>query len=136
VLPRDHNYAGLGAHRGSTVYLRMPTPQLGVRAQRQHLRDFADPTSTAANLGAPFVARPGYDTAAFDQFSEKGRAPRWIDLDGRWAVPGTGYGETILEIYNSMRTYAGLAPVSASGALGAASALTNQDLWATTTFRH
>src|SRR5215831_14621202 len=33
VLPRDHNYAGIGAFPGSTVYMRMPTPQLGVRAQ-------------------------------------------------------------------------------------------------------
>jgi hypothetical protein len=116
--------------------MRMPTPQLGVRAQIQHLRNFADPNSTATNLGAPFVPRPGYDATAFDQFSEKGQAPRWIDLDGRWAVPGTTYGQTILEIYNSMRSYAGLAPVSVSGGLGADSVLTNQELWATTTFRH
>ena len=136
VLPRDHNYAGLGAFPGSTVYMRMPTPQLGVRAQIQHLRNFADPGATAANLGVPFVARPGYTAADFDQFPEKGQAPRWVDLDGRWAVPGTTYGQTILEIYNSMRAYAGLAPVSASGGLGVASVLTNQELWATTTFRH
>jgi len=136
VLPRDHNYGGLGAFPGSTVYMRMPTPQLGVRAQIQHLRDFADPNSTSANLGAPFVARPGYDATAFDQFPEKGQAPRWVDLDGRWAVPGTTYGQTILEIYNSMRSFAGLTPVSVSGGLGADSVLTTPQLWATTTFRH
>ena len=135
VLPRDHNYAGLGAFPGSTVFMRMPTPQLGVRAQIQHLRNFADPASRATNLGAPFVARPGYDQTGFDTFALKGTAPRWVDLDGRWAVPGTTYGQTILEIYNSMRVYAGLAPITAAG-VGTSSLLTTPELQAGTTFRH
>ncbi len=135
VLPRDHNYAGIGAFPGSTVFMRMPTPQLGVRAQIQHLRNYADLSSRSWNLGVPFVPRPGYDAVAFDTFPFKGSAPRWIDLDGRWAVPGTTYGQTILSIYNNMRAFNGLAPVSAS-ALGASALLTTQDLQATTTFRH
>ena len=57
VLPRDHNYAGIGAFPGSTVYMRMPTPQLGVRAQIQHLRNFADAGSRSWNLGTPFLPR-------------------------------------------------------------------------------
>ncbi len=135
MLARDHNYAGLGAYPGSTVYMRMPTPQLGVRAQIQHLRNFADPGARSGNLGAPFVARPGYDATAFDQFPEKGQAPRWVDLDGRWAVPGTTYGETILSIYNNMRTFAGLAPITISG-LHADAMLSTEQLQATTTYRH
>jgi Mannosyl-glycoprotein endo-beta-N-acetylglucosaminidase len=135
VLPRDHNYAGLGAFPGSDVYMRQPTPQLGVRAQLQHLRNFADPSSRSTNLWAPFVSRPGYDATAFDTFPLKGSAPHWVDLDGRWAVPGTTYGQTILSIYNSMRAHAGLAPVAASG-LSASSLLTTEQLQATTTFRH
>ncbi len=107
MLPRDHNYAGLGAFPGSTVFMRMPTPQPGVRAQLQHLRNYADPLSVSTNLGAPFQPRPGYDAYAFDHFGFKGQAPRWVDLDGRWAVPGTTYGQTILSIYNNMRVYAG-----------------------------
>ncbi len=136
VLPRDHNYAGLGAFPGSDVFMREPTPQLGVRAQIQHLRNFADATATTTSLGAPFVSRPGYTAADFDQFPEKGQAPTWVDLDGRWAVPGTAYGQTILEIYNSMRAYAGLPPMSAASEVGAASLLTTQQLQATTTDRH
>ena len=135
MLARDHNYAGLGAYPGSTVYMRMPTPQLGVRAQIQHLRNFADPSARSGNLGAPFVARPGYDAATFDHFSEKGQAPRWVDLDGRWAVPGTTYGQTILSIYNNMLTFAGLAPITING-LHAESTLTTDQLRVTTTFRH
>ena len=33
---------------------------------------------------------------------ERGVAPRWVDLNGRWAVPGDRYGQMILEIYYKM----------------------------------
>lgn len=135
VLARDHNYAGLGAFPGSTVFMRMPTPRAGVRAQLQHLRNYADAGSRAANLGAPFEARPGYDANAFDHFLYKGQAPHWVDLDGRWAVPGTTYGQTILSIYNNMRRAMGLAPISAS-VLSASSLLTTTELQTGTTARH
>ena len=29
----------------------------------------------------------------------RGIAPQWTDLNGRWAVPGAGYGESILLDY-------------------------------------
>ena len=135
ALPRDHNYAGIGAFPGSTGYMRMPTPTDGVRAQLQHLRNYADINSRHDNLGAPFEPRPGYDATTFDTFFLKGQAPNWVDLDGKWAVPGTTYGQTILSIYNNMRTYSGLLPISVSG-LSASSLLTTQELQATTTNRH
>ena len=84
VLPRDHNYAGLGAFSGSTVFMRMPTHQDGVRAQLQHLRNYADAGSRHDNLGAPFEARPGYDANAFDHFFYKGQAP------GGWTSTAAG----------------------------------------------
>ena len=114
VLAVDHNYAGLGAFNGTTVYMRQATPQLGVRAQLQHLRNYADINSTPDNLGAPFQPRVGYDRAAFSSFRYKGQAPTWVQLDGKWAVPGSTYGQTILSICNDMRTFAGLAPVNAA----------------------
>jgi hypothetical protein len=33
----------------------------------------------------------------------RGVAPRWIDLNGLWAVPGTTYGETIQRMAVQMR---------------------------------
>ena len=75
VLPRDHNYAGLGAFPGSTVFMRMPTPTDGVRAQLQHLRNYADAGSRSNNLGAPFEARPGYDAYAFATSSTRAKPP-------------------------------------------------------------
>ena len=85
---------------GAHVFMRQATAQLGVRAQLQHLRNYADSTSTPDNLGAPFVPRPGYTTTNYNTFVYKGKAPNWVDLDGKWAVPGTTYGQTILQICN------------------------------------
>jgi hypothetical protein len=136
VQPTDHNYAGIGAFPTSTVYMREDTVQLGVRAQLQHLRNYADATSTSTNLGAPLVLRPNYDAAHFDSFVYKGKAPNWVDLNGKWAVPGTTYGQTILQICNSIRAYSGLGPITttATGA-GAQSDFVPFDP-ATVTFRN
>jgi N-acetylmuramoyl-L-alanine amidase len=116
VLALDHNYAGIGAFTGTTRYMRKPTPTQGVRAHLQHLRNYADASSTPYNLGAPFEPRIGYDEAAFNSFVYKGQAPTWVQLNGKWAVPGTTYGQTILSICNNMRTFNGLAPLTAQTA--------------------
>jgi len=111
VLPGDHNYAGIGAFNGSDRYMCKPTPWQGVRAQVQHLRNYADAGATSTNLGSVFEPRVKYDAAAFDDFPLQGTAPLWIDLNGKWAVPGTTYGNTIVGIFNEMRAYSGLGPV-------------------------
>src|SRR5680860_107741 len=108
VLASDHNYAGLGAFSGSDRYMCKDTPFQGVRAQLQHLRNYADGAVTPSQLGYPFEPRVKYDEAAFMSFPFKGDAPRWVDLNGKWAVPGTTYAQTIInEIYNKMRASAG-----------------------------
>jgi N-acetylmuramoyl-L-alanine amidase len=33
---------------------------------------------------------------------ERGSAPTWEALNGKWAVPGNSYGQSILKIYESM----------------------------------
>jgi N-acetylmuramoyl-L-alanine amidase len=121
VLPSDHNYAGIGAFTNSTVYMRQATPQLGVRAQLQHLRNYADATSTpdATSLGAPFVPRPNYTTTNYTTFVYHGKAPNWVDLDGKWAVPGTTYGQDVLGICNNIRTFSHLARIPIAAAAGA-----------------
>lgn len=98
VLPSDHNYAGIGAYNGSDRYMCKPTVRQGVRAQVQHLRNYADPSATPYNLGAPLETRPRYDASNYVSFVYHGAAPRWIDLNGKWAVPGTTYGQRILQI--------------------------------------
>jgi hypothetical protein len=112
VVPSDHNYAGIGAYNGSDRYMCKPSATRGIRAQMQHLRNYADAASVSTSLGAPFEPRPKYDAYAFDTFPYKGSAPTWQGLEGRWAVPGTYYWDRISEIYNEMRVGAGLPPLS------------------------
>jgi len=111
VVPADHNYAGIGAFTGSSVFMCKDTPTQGVRAHLQHLRNYADGTSTPYTLGNPFEPRTGYTEANFTTFKYHGAAPLWIDLNGKWAVPGTTYAQRIVEsICNDMRVSAGLLP--------------------------
>jgi hypothetical protein len=112
VVASDHNYAGIGAYNGSTVFMCKDNPTSGVRAHLQHLRNYADPASTPQNLGNPFEPRPGYTESNFGTFRYHGQAPRWIDLNGRWAVPGTTYAHTFVNnICNPMRASASLPAV-------------------------
>lgn len=106
VHPSDNNYSGIGACNSCSNGYNFPTARLGVRAQIQHLRNYADPNSRAATLPDPPLLR------GFDTFFLKGRAPTWEGLNGRWAVPGTTYAQNILSIYNRMLTWNGLAPIT------------------------
>ncbi|WP_321024797.1 N-acetylmuramoyl-L-alanine amidase [Eisenbergiella porci] len=80
VKPGQHNYAGLGA-TGGVPGLSFPDDRTGVRAQIQHLKAYA---STE-----PLVMKcvdPRY------KYVNKGCAPTWEQLSGKWAVPGySGY---------------------------------------------
>ncbi len=66
------------------------TPADGVEAHIQHLYAYACSKKLPAGktlLDPRFVLVP------------RGIAPEWSDLNGRWAVPGVGYGESILLDY-------------------------------------
>lgn len=91
VVPEQNNYAGIGAVGGGARGAFFQTPEEGVRAQIQHLKAYANKE--------PLVTEkidPRFDLVT------RGIAPNWTDLNGRWAVPGTGYGEKILSIFNDM----------------------------------
>jgi len=36
-------------------------------------------------------------------FNFRGASPRWVDLNGKWAVPGTTYGQAIINLARRMR---------------------------------
>jgi len=91
VVPEQNNYAGIGTVGGGVRGAYFNTPEEGVRAQIQHLKAYANKE--------PLVTEkidPRFDLVT------RGIAPYWTDLNGRWAVPGTGYGEKILDYYNQM----------------------------------
>lgn len=93
VLPEQHNYAGIGATNNSAVGKGnwFDTERLGIRAQIQHLKAYGSKEPLVnENIDPRF------------KYVTRGVAPNWIDLNGRWAVPGAGYGQEILEMYVSL----------------------------------
>jgi flagellum-specific peptidoglycan hydrolase FlgJ len=88
-----NNYAGIGnCDSCGGVGIAFPTPRDGVRAQIQHLRNYADPTSRADRLLNPPVPQlygldPGSAASSFDTFFAKGTAPIWNVMgNGNWAT--------------------------------------------------
>lgn len=114
VLPEQNNYAGIGAVNNSpTGYgAWFDTPELGVRAQIQHLKGYAS-TAPLANE----CVDPRYDILR--QSNLLGRRTTWKSLSGSWAYPGydrhkykdladamnanADYGSRIIKLYIAMK---------------------------------
>ncbi|HWP97113.1 MAG TPA: stalk domain-containing protein [Syntrophomonadaceae bacterium] len=110
VQPEQNNYCGLSATGSPMTGLEdlrgadpnrvhfaagqygayFDTPATGVEAHIQHLYAYAskNPLPIGKTLLDPRF-----------KLVSKGVAPYWTDLNGRWAVPGDGYGESILNDY-------------------------------------
>lgn len=104
----QNNYAGIGATDGGPQGASFPDANTGVRAQIQHLRAYADASATSCT--EPPLHTPCVDPR-FDLVNPKGKAPTWNDMgNGNWAT-SSSYSSSVLNLYNRMRTYSGLAPV-------------------------
>lgn len=82
------NFCGLGAinsNPGASASFK--DVREGIRAQVQHLKAYA---STAPLVNA--CVDPRFDLV------KRGTAPMLEDLDGKWAVPGDGYGASIAKM--------------------------------------
>jgi len=103
-----NNFAGIGATGAGGAPAQFANATLGVRAQIQHLRAYADKTATQC------TAPPLHAACADPRFhlvSPKGKAPSWNVMgNGNWATD-PGYATKVLKLYNSMRASAGLPPV-------------------------
>jgi hypothetical protein len=94
VKPEQNNFAGIGATGGGAGGAKFDTPQIGVRAQIHHLKAYASQDALVnANASPRF------------HLVTRGIAQRWIDLNGRWAVPGTTYGQSILKIFADLEAF-------------------------------
>ena len=107
VLPRQNNFAGLGATGGRKRGCVFKTPREGIRAQIQHLKAYA----STSPLNFPCVDERF-------SFVKRGSAPYVEDLTGKWAWPGydskrfpslsvahrarATYGQRIVRILNEM----------------------------------
>ncbi|GED12526.1 Mannosyl-glycoprotein endo-beta-N-acetylglucosaminidase [Aneurinibacillus migulanus] len=95
VDANQYNYAGIGAVGNSKTNKGnfFLSPEQGVRAHIQHLYAYASKGELPED--EPLVdPRFNYVT--------RGIAPNWQNLNGKWAVPGKGYGEEILKIYSKV----------------------------------
>lgn len=97
VLPEQNNFAGIGATNNSPVGKGawFKTARDGVRAQIQHLKAYANKETLVSPCIDPrfgLVTRGAADN-------------QWTGLNGRWAVPGDGYGESILTLWEEMYNY-------------------------------
>ena len=94
VLPEQNNYGGIGAVNNSEVGRGawFKTPKEGVRAQIQHLKAYGS-TEALKNQ----CVDPRFTLVT------RGIALSWEDLNGKWAVPGENYGQSIVEIYNKIK---------------------------------
>lgn len=93
VLPSQNNFAGIGALNNNNTgeAAEFPSPRIGVRAQIQHLKGYASTEKPKQD-----IIDPRYQILVDKGFL--GSAPYITDLNGKWAWPGEGYGESILTI--------------------------------------
>ena len=84
VQPNQCNFGGLGATGPGNPGYTFGSVREGLRAQVQHLKAYG---STEPLINPCIDARFKYVS--------RGCAPRTVDLNGKWAVLGVGYGESI-----------------------------------------
>jgi N-acetylmuramoyl-L-alanine amidase len=97
VRSSQNNYAGIGATGGDVRGASFGTPEEGVLAHLQHLYAYAtaDPIPDHYPLVDPRFG-----------LVSRGSAPAWVDLNGKWAVPGNHYGQSILNLFGRMVEFA------------------------------
>jgi hypothetical protein len=88
VLPGQNNYAGIGATGGGVPGQSFPNAEAGVKAHVAHMAAYVYTQDVAAWTNTAVDPRYG-------AVNPRGVARVLSDLDGRWAVPGTGYGASI-----------------------------------------
>ena len=95
VTPDQNNYCGLGTTSSEVKGAYFATSQLGVRAHIQHLLAYASTRQPAFPVVDPrySLVRSVYGT---------GTLGNWQDLNGRWAVPGDSYGQSILSMFRAI----------------------------------
>jgi hypothetical protein len=95
VMPEQNNYAGIGATGGGVPGLSFPTAEAGVMAQVAHMVAYVYTDSPVSWADATVDPR-------FDLVRPRGVASVLADLNGRWAYPGTTYGQSIEAIVRAI----------------------------------
>ena len=95
VTPDQNNYCGLGTTSSQVKGAYFASSQMGVRAHIQHLLAYASTRKPAEG-----VVDPRYELVRGVYGSNT--LGNWEDLNGRWAVPGYSYGQSILSMFRAM----------------------------------
>lgn len=108
----ENNFAGLGACDSCGGQNRFATALDGVRAQIQHLRNYADRHSRATALAHPpspgwYGPDPGTAVRNFDSFFAKGSVPTWKMMGGGNWASARDYASNVLGTYDRMVADAG-----------------------------
>ena len=95
VVPEQNNFCGLGTTGGGVRGGYFPSAQIGVRAHIQHLLAYTSTRRPTMPLVDPRydLVRNAYGSRTLNN---------WADLNGRWAAPGTYYGQKILSIFQAI----------------------------------
>lgn len=95
VSPDQNNYCGLGTTSTEIKGAYFATSQIGVRAHIQHLLAYASTRRPVRPVVDPRynLVRNVYGTITLGN---------WQDLNGRWAVPGDSYGQSILSMFRAI----------------------------------
>ena len=95
VTPDQNNFCGLGTTGSLVKGAYFPSAQMGVRAHIQHLLAYA-----STNLPTQPIVDPRYKLVR--DYYGAGTLNRYSDLNGRWAVPGVGYGQSVMSIFRAI----------------------------------
>ncbi|MBQ6976188.1 MAG: tetratricopeptide repeat protein [Selenomonadaceae bacterium] len=94
VTPDQNNFCGLGTTGGGVKGGYFATPQIGVRAQIQHLLCYTSTRPTKLEN-----VDPRYDHIVNNRRDVFGNIHTWVGLNGVWASPGHNYGQDILSLW-------------------------------------
>lgn len=98
VMPDQNNYCGLGATGNHEPGARFATAQLGVRAHIQHLMVY-----TTTRRPETEIVDPRYELVIEKHPEIYGIVKTWTGLNGKWAVPGTYYGQDIMNLWRQAK---------------------------------
>ena len=98
---KSFNPAGLGSTNDGAWGGHFETVAAGVIAQFAHLLAYGV-RPEAAGMVQNVLKQLDPRLKAVQSLKYEGIAPRWIDLNGRWAVPGPDYGQTIIKRANEL----------------------------------
>ena len=95
VTPDQNNYCGLGTTSATVKGAYFASSKMGVRAHIQHLLAYASTRTPVEPVVDPRyeLVRSVYGERTLD---------KWQDLNGRWAVPGNSYGQSILSMFRAI----------------------------------